>query len=77
MPKAKPPTARKTRPSLRVRKKHTEPPVSEDRRKRAEAETLPPPPPTPRVSGSMKRTPSAANVDEVTADMSKDPRREK
>jgi hypothetical protein len=77
MPKAKPPTAHKTRPSLRVRKKNTEPPVSQDRRKRAEAETLPPPPPTPRVSGRMRKTPNAATVDEVTADMSKDPRREK
>jgi hypothetical protein len=75
MSKAKPP-AKKTRPTVRV-KKHTEPPVSQERRKKqAEAETLPPPPPTPRQSVRAKKTPSAVTVDEVTADLSKDPRRE-
>jgi hypothetical protein len=83
MSKAKAPPARKTRPSFRVKKKHTytEPPVSEERRrKRAEAETLPPPAPEPslppRASGRVKKGPPAVTVDEVTADMSKDPRRE-
>jgi hypothetical protein len=81
--KAKPPPRRKTRPSLPVRYKETVPPVSQERKKRAEADTLPPPPddapppPTPRLSGRVKKkAPSAATVDEVTADMSKDPRRE-
>jgi hypothetical protein len=82
MSKAKPP-ARKTRSSLRVTRKHTEPPVSEERRRKtAEAETLPPPPPEPslppRASGRVKKSPahSSVTVDEVTADLSKDPRRE-
>jgi hypothetical protein len=91
MSKAKRPPARKTEPSLRLRPKHTDPPVSQERRKRAEADTLPPPPlssppattgPPPRTSGEVrtsmrvKKNPSKVTIDEVTADMTKDPRRE-
>jgi hypothetical protein len=60
------------------------------KRARAEAPTLPPPPPSkrgekpaePRPSGMKTRKPRTtdspgAKVDEVTADMSKDPRRER
>jgi len=82
MSKAKAPATRKTRPTLRVKRKHTEPPMSEDRRRKkaAEVETLPPPPAVPqlppRASGRVRKGPGAATVDEVTADLSKDPRRE-
>jgi hypothetical protein len=88
MSKAKRPPARKTEPSLRLRPKHTDPPVSQERKKRAEADTLPPPPPEsptdppPRTSGEVrtsmrvKKNPSKVTIDEVTADMTKDPRRE-
>jgi hypothetical protein len=64
----------------------TEGDESEDRRRRSEAPTIPPPP----VSGAHatevmhsalrpKKLPSisAAAVDEVTADLTKDPRRER
>jgi hypothetical protein len=82
MPKAKPPNPRKKRQSIRTSRAETVPPVSHDRRKRAdEADTLPPPPPDaepePRLSGRVKKQKlRAATVDEVTADLSKDPRRE-
>jgi hypothetical protein len=61
------------------------------RRKRSEMPTLPPPPATPRSSGMPPATPRAsgmrpkrrslpapsATVDEVVADLTHDPRREK
>jgi hypothetical protein len=50
------------------------------RRKRSEMPTLPPPPPaTPRSSGmrsKRKTIAPSATVDEVVADLSRDPRRE-
>jgi hypothetical protein len=75
------------RPKLRVSLGHTDPPISTERPKKVEAETLPPPalsdpPPSDpvspaRVSMRIKKEPNAATVDEVTADLSKDPRRER
>jgi hypothetical protein len=96
MVKAKLPSQKKTKPSLRTVRKQTEPPVSLERKKRAEADTLPPPPAEserdtvrppprgakgvtvpPRHSGRVaKKRTTAATVDCVTADLSKDPRRE-
>jgi hypothetical protein len=64
---------------LRVPKIVTVPPVSGGRRKASEAETLPPPGPAEEASGGsqrVKKGPAAARVDEVTADLSKDPRHE-
>jgi hypothetical protein len=49
------------------------------RRKRSEMPTLPPPPATPRSSGmrsKRKTIAPSATVDEVVADLSRDPRRE-
>jgi hypothetical protein len=78
MKKAKP---RKSQLALHVPKKVTDPPVSGGRRKPSEAETLPPPPPeapqgTAGQSQRVKKGPAAATIDEVTADLSKDPRHE-
>jgi hypothetical protein len=71
---------------------HRSGPAPKDAREKAEAPTLPPPPsPSGRASARTRRTdqgrvsgmqnvkPSmpAATVDEVTADMSKDPRHER
>jgi hypothetical protein len=51
------------------------------RRKRSEVPTLPPPAATPRTSGMRPKRRSvpapSATVDEVVADLSRDPRREK
>jgi hypothetical protein len=74
-PSKAPPTPRQSGPSPR------------DKRK-SEAPTLPPPPPKPSTKPGRdptktsyvrprKRQESAATIDEVTADLSKDPRREK
>lgn len=64
-------------------------PAPKSKRARAEEPTLPPPkskratvPSMPRASGVKSRKPRAsdvpaATVDEVTADLSKDPRRER
>jgi hypothetical protein len=71
---------RKTRPSVRpVKKRQTTPPFDEELRKRSEAPTLPPPPADepPKFSARVrKRTRAAATVDVVTADLSRDGRRE-
>jgi hypothetical protein len=87
MPKAKLPLIRKIHSKPRVSDGHTKPPVSHERKKSAEAETLPPPPPFldsppqdstgPRVSTRVKAARTGVTVDEVTADLSKDPRRER
>jgi hypothetical protein len=86
MPKAKLPPIRTIRSKPQVPDGHTKPPISHERKKRAEAETLPPPPSldsppqdstSPRVSTRVKADRTAVTVDEVTADLSKDPRREK
>jgi hypothetical protein len=73
----------KSRVALPALKKGTSPPVSGGRRKPSEAETLPPPElsdapstGTSGRSGRVKKGPGAATVDEVTADLSKDPRHE-
>jgi hypothetical protein len=82
MTKAKP---RKSPVALHApRKVVTNPPVSGGRRKPSEAETLPPPELTEDVSTRgtvgrsrrVKKGPGAATIDEVTADLSKDPRHE-
>jgi hypothetical protein len=70
--------------ALHAPKKVTTPPVSGGRRKPSEAETLPPPgltegTSTEETSGRSRRVkkgPGAARIDEVTADLSKDPRHE-
>jgi hypothetical protein len=60
----------------------TMPERADDRRNRSEAPTIPPPPetaPDKRSGIRAKRkgkTPNAATVDEVVADLSRDPRRE-
>ncbi len=75
MTKAKPRTL-----ALRARKQVTDPPVSEGRRKPSELETLRPPGPkveAPGHSQRVKKGSAAARIDEVTADLSKDPRHEK
>jgi len=86
MPKAKLPPVRKIHTKLRVPDGHTKPPVSHERKRSAEAETLPPPPSLdslpedstgPRVSTRAKAPRAEVTVDEVTADLSKDPRRER
>jgi hypothetical protein len=74
-----------TRPKAGVR---TSGPAPKSKRARAEEPTIPPPkskrtqPSMPRPSGVKARKPRAsdspaATVDEVTADLSKDPRRER
>jgi hypothetical protein len=61
-------------------------PAPKSKRERAEVATVPPPrskrPTQPRTSGIKPRKPresdgTGATVDEVTADLSKDPRRER
>ncbi len=76
MPK-KPSTARHETPSAKAR------------RERSEAPTIPPPPKNPKRRKTLPRTsgikvreerrpgPPGASVDEVVADLSKDPRRER
>jgi hypothetical protein len=80
-----------TKPGVRRPKEHAQRqsgPASKDKRSKHEAPTLPPPP--PKASSKPGRDPtktsyvrprkrreSAATIDEVTADLSKDPRREK
>ncbi len=58
--------------------KTTAPPVSAGRRKPSEVETLPPPRPEAARGQSqrVKKGPEAVKIDEVTADLSKDPRHE-
>jgi hypothetical protein len=65
--------------ALHPRKTVTDPPTSGGRRKPSEVETLPPPElraEAPGQSQRVKKGPSAATVDEVTADLTKDPRHE-
>jgi hypothetical protein len=60
---------------------------NEDRRRRSEAPTMPPPPPAEGKGATETRTSGmrpkkrvsgpAAAIDEVTADMTRDPRRER
>jgi hypothetical protein len=79
MTKAKPQKARKTRPSLRVSRRSLPPGDEEEAyRRRSEAETLPPPPKDepPKHSARVKKGRPTVTVDVVTADMSKDKRRE-
>jgi hypothetical protein len=78
MSKARTNKARKTRPSLRVGKRPTSHPRDDEERKRSEAPTMPPPAPGEdvRQSGRVKRAPAVVTVDVVTADLSKDKRRE-
>jgi hypothetical protein len=82
MSKAKAQKARKTRPSLRRPRRLTVPPRAEAERTRpSEAPTMPPPPPgeaeaQPKVSARVKKGLAAVTVDVVTADLSKDKRRE-
>ena len=88
-----PPEADTKPESVRPRKRQESAPAPKSRRERSEAPTLPPPhgEPTPPDPGSSsaavasrasdvrptKRRMAAATVDEVTADLSKDPRRER
>jgi hypothetical protein len=78
MSKARTNRARKTRSSFRVGKRATAPPRDDEERKRSEAPTMPPPAPGEdlRHSGRVKRSPAVVTVDVVTADLSKDKRRE-
>jgi hypothetical protein len=77
MSRAKPQKARKSRSSLRVGRK-TSPPEEDEQKKRSEAPTMPPPAPGEELkhSGRVRKGPSAVTVDVVTADLSKDKRRE-
>lgn len=66
---------------------HQSGPAPKGKRERAEAPTEPPPPPSKKPSRApkpgasdvrrVKAAPAAATVDEVTADLTRDPRREK
>lgn len=73
-------TKAKPKRTLPARMKVTDPAVSGRKQRPSEIATLPPPGPrrdTPGHSERVKKGLAAARIDEVTADLSKDPRHER